>query len=220
MFIVFEKMNAASICLLLNIQILKSKMNEAFTLILESMIVSMINYVVFSLVFKRDFDLRFNRYQGLVRNLMARENQRFVETMKGIIELDPDVVEKTGFGESWRTMVDSLNKVKKDKSKFERLIQSVYYPVIGSVFVSASALMVPDGISLPMGYKLYLTSVGWVLLLFSLILLGNLVILYRSLEKTISGLPMFPEEIVVSNEAVENALYDFTDDSTPMVEAD
>jgi hypothetical protein len=213
-------MNATSICLLLNIQIFKSKMNEVFTLILESMIVSMINYVVFSLVFKRDFDLRFNRYQGRVKNLMARENRRFVETMKGIIELDPDVVEKTGFGESWRYMVSSLNKVKKDKSRFEHMIQSVYYPVIGSVFVSASALMVPYGISLPMGYRLYLTSVGWVLLLFSLILLGNLVFLYRSLEKKISGLPMFPEDILVPHEAAENALHDFTDDSTHMVEAD
>jgi hypothetical protein len=213
-------MNAVSICLLFDIQIFKTKMNEAFTLILESMIVSMINYVVFSLIFKRDFDLRFNRYQGNVKNLMARENKRFVETMGGIMELDPDAVEKTGFGDMWRSMVNSLNKVKKDKSRFEHMIQAVYYPVIGSVLVSASALMVPYGISLPMGYRLYLTSVGWVLLLCSLIILGNLVVLYRSLERKISGLPLFPEDILVSQEDVEQVLQDYPEDSSPMVEAD
>jgi hypothetical protein len=116
-------------------------MNEAFILILESMIVAMINFFVFSLIFKDDFDLRFNRYQGRVKNLMAQESNRLVETMKPIIELDPDAVERIGFGDKWRSMIEALNKVKKDKLSFEALIKKVYYPVIGSVAVSASDLI-------------------------------------------------------------------------------
>ena len=69
-------------------------MIESYILIFSSLILSVGNFVLWWLLFDEDFTQRLEIYETAYREQMKRENEDFVKKMGGIIDLDPEAVEK------------------------------------------------------------------------------------------------------------------------------
>ncbi|MBN2336246.1 hypothetical protein JXL21_11855 [Candidatus Bathyarchaeota archaeon] len=157
-------------------------MNEPHMLILLAAVMAAAHFVTFRLVLDDGFDERFSLYRERQRNQLMRENQEFVSTMQGIIELDPEAVEMTGFGEKWRQKLESIDVVKDKRGKLEGDLHRAYYPAIVSILFSVAALGAPSGVQLPFGYTLYITGFSWWLLLAALLHSLWLLLRYQMVE--------------------------------------
>jgi len=69
-------------------------------MIFISLILSMGNFVLWWLLFNEEFSQRLDIYETAYREQMRRENEGFVAKMGGLMDLDPEAVEITGFRES------------------------------------------------------------------------------------------------------------------------
>ena len=181
-------------------------MIEPYILILLAVTLAVSHFAVFRLVFDDDFEARFSVYQDRQRSLLVRENEEFVSSMQSIIEMDPESVEASGFGEKWRHKLESIDEVLDRRRELEGKVHVNYYVLIASVLVSAAALPVPDGIRLPFDAVLYVTSFSWWLLLGALLWMMWLLLRYQmvngELDKTgfddRGGIRIGPGENVVS----------------------
>ena len=154
-------------------------MTEPYLLILLAVIFAVCHFAVFRLVFDDDFEARFSVYQDRQRSLLVRENEMFVSSMQNVIEVDPESVEASGFGEKWRHRLESIDEVLERRRMLEGKVHLTYYMLIASVLVSAAALPVPDGVRLPLDAVLYVTSFGWWLLLAALLWMMWLLLRYQ-----------------------------------------
>ena len=163
-------------------------MIEPYILILLAVTLAVCHFAVFRLVFDDGFEARFSVYQDRQKSLLVRENEEFVSSMQGIIEMDPESVETSGFGEKWRHKLESIDEVLDRRRELEGKVHVTYYILIASVLVSAAALPVPSGVPLPFNTVLYVTSFSWWLLLGALLWMMWLLLRYQmvngELDKT------------------------------------
>lgn len=161
---------------------------EPYILILLAVIFAVCHFAVFRMVLDDDFEARFSVYRDRQRSLLVRENEMFVSSMQSIIEVDPESVEASGFGEKWRHRLESIDEVLERRRGLEGRIHLTYYMLIAAVLFSAAALTVPGGIRLPLDAVLYVTSFGWWLLLGALLWMIWLLLRYQmvngELDKT------------------------------------
>ena len=154
-------------------------MIEPYILILLAVILAVSHFAVFRLVLDDDFEARFKVYQDRQRNHLMRENEEFVSSMQNVMELDPESVEASGFGERWRHKLASIDEVVERRRELEGKVHITYYVLIGSVLTSAAALSVPGGVLLPFNTILYVTSFSWWLLLGALLWMMWLLLRYQ-----------------------------------------
>ena len=154
-------------------------MIEPYILILLAVILAVSHFAVFRLVFDDDFEARFKVYQDRQRNHLIRENEEFVSSMQSVIDMDPESVEKSGFGEKWRHKLASIDEVLERRRGLEGKVHITYYVLIASVLTSAAALSVPRGVPLPFNTVLHVTSFSWWLLLGALLWMMWLLLRYQ-----------------------------------------
>ena len=135
-------------------------------------------------------------YKEAQRASMVKENEEFVRSMKGIIDLDPEAVEVMGFGEKWKQRLLSMDDVKLQRSQLERKVHVVYYFTIASV-VFAGAGLVLGGVRLPLGYTFYVTSLSWWLLLGGLLAMLYLLVEYQLVERELNKIKRGEKELGV-----------------------
>ena len=92
-------------------------MIEPYILIFISLILSVGNFVLWWLLFNDEFSQRLDIYETAYREQMRRENEEFVAKMGGLMDLDPEAIEVTGFGESWREKLEKAGKLRDEASK-------------------------------------------------------------------------------------------------------
>ena len=160
-------------------------MLEPYVLFLLAVAMSVSHALVFRLSLDDRFEARFESYKEAQRASMVAENEEFVKSMKGIIDLDPEAVEVMGFGERWKQRLLSMDDVKVQRSRLERKTHVVYYFTIASV-VFAGAGLVLGGVRLPLGYTFYVTSLSWWLLLGGLLSMLYLLVEYQLVERELS----------------------------------
>jgi hypothetical protein len=151
------------------------------------------HFLIFRLAFDEDFESRFLSYQEQAKQHLLSDNQEFVSTMSGIIELDPEAVEKTGYGEQWKQRLDIIEEMNSERDKVEGKIYMVYIVLIASVLSSSIAFLIPEGIALPYGYTFYSTSISWWLLLIALLMMLFLLLQQYLLERHLSD-PKYVEK--------------------------
>lgn len=154
-------------------------MIEPYILILLTVILAVCHFAIFRVVFDDDFDTRFRVYQDRQRSLLVRENEEFVSSMQGTIDLDPESVEASGFGEKWRHKLASIDGVLERRRELEGKVHMTYYVLIVSVLTSAAALSALGGVPLPFDNVLYFTSFSWWLLLGALLYMMWLLLRYQ-----------------------------------------
>ncbi len=157
-------------------------MIEPYILILLTVILAVCHFAVFRVVFDDDFDARFRVYQDRQRSLLVRENEEFVSSMQGTIDLDPESVEASGFGEKWRHKLASIDEVLERRRELEGKVHMTYYVLIASVLTSAAALSALGGVPLPFDNVLYFTSFSWWLLLGALLYMMWLLLRYQTVN--------------------------------------
>jgi hypothetical protein len=152
---------------------------EPYILILLAVMLAVSHFAVFRLVLDDDFEARFKVYKDRQRNQLMRENEEFVSSMQNAMELDPESLEASGFGERWRHKLASIDEVVERRRELEGKVHITYYVLIGSVLTSAAALSVPGGVPLPFNTVLYVTSFSWWLLLGALLWMMWLLLRYQ-----------------------------------------
>ena len=160
-------------------------MLEPYVIFLLAVAMSVSHAIIFRLSFDDQFEDRFESYKEAQRASMVEENEEFVRSMKGIIDLDPEAVECMGFGEKWKQRLLSMDDVKVQRNQLERKIHVVYYFTIASV-VFAGAGLVLGGVRLPLGYTFYVTSLSWWLLLGGLLAMLYLLVEYQLVERELN----------------------------------
>ena len=161
-------------------------LSEPNILILIAVIIAGGHYMIFRLAFDEEFESRFTQYKEQARQNLLSDNQEFVSTMKGIIELDPEAVEKVGYGDQWKQRLDIIEEMKAEREKVEGKIYLVYIILILSVLISSLAFVMPDGIRLLYGYTFYFTSVSWWLLVLAVLFIVYLLLQQYLLERRLS----------------------------------
>ena len=168
-------------------------MNEPNILIVISVIMAAGHFLIFRLAFDEEFERRFLSYQERAKQHLLSDNQEFVSTMKGILELDPEAVEKTGYGEQWKQRLDIIEEMKAERDKVEGKIYLVYIVLIASVLSSSISFLIPEGIALLYGYTFYVTSISWLLLMLALLIIIYLLLQQYLLERHLSD-PKYVEK--------------------------
>jgi len=156
---------------------------ESYILILLAVVMSLSHAAIFRLTFNDNYEPRFEQYKEAQKAKLAEENEEFVQTMKGIIELDPGAVEALGFGEKWDQMQAGIDGLKAERGGLVNRIHVVYYFTFASVMFSAGGLALPGGLTLPLDYTLHLTSISWWLLLGGLLATLYLLLDYQLIER-------------------------------------
>ena len=72
------------------------------------------NFTLWWLLFDDEFKQRIEIYEEAYREQMKRENEEFVDKMQDIIELDPEAVELTGFGNKWHENLECISKLREE----------------------------------------------------------------------------------------------------------
>ena len=161
-------------------------MLEPYILILLAVVMSVSHAAIFRLTFNDGFEARFEQYREAQKALMVKENEEFIQKMKGIIDLDPEAVEAMGFEEKWNQMLAGVDEMKAERAKLANRIHVAYYFTFASVVLSGGALAYTGGLVLPLGYTLYLTSFSWWLLLGGLLATLYLLLEYQLVERRFS----------------------------------
>ena len=95
-------------------------MVEPYILIFISLVLSVGNFVLWWLLFNEEFSQRLDIYETAYREQMKRENEEFIAKMGGLMDLDPEAVEITGFGETWREKLEKAGKLREEVSNMRR----------------------------------------------------------------------------------------------------
>jgi hypothetical protein len=167
---------------------------EPHILILLAVVMSVSHALIFRFTFDDGFEQRFNSYREAQKETMVKENQEFVKTMKGIIDLDPEAVEVMGFGEKWKQRLIGIDEMKGERERLEKKVHAVYYFTFVSVVFSGGGLVFKEGLGLPLGYTLYFTSFSWWILLGGLLTLLYLLLEYQLIERKLTRIDRTPDE--------------------------
>lgn len=169
-------------------------MLEPHILILLAVVMSVSHALIFRFTFDDGFEQRFNSYREAQKGTMVKENQEFVHTMKGIIDLDPEAVEVMGFGEKWKQRLLSIDEMRGERDRLEKKVHVVYYFAIVSVVFSGGGLVFKEGLRLPLGYTLYFTSFSWWILVGGLLTVLYLLLVYQLIERKLTRINRTPDE--------------------------
>ena len=163
------------------------RLKEPYILIANAVIMMIGNFLMFRLAFDDEFEERFTRYQNQVKERMISENERFVTTMRGIIELDPESIEVMGFREKWNKHLEIIDIMKEQRDRLETRVQIVYFPLLVSILFATAGLAVPGGLRVPYVGTVYLTSFSWWLLALALLLMLWMLLQHYLLERRFSN---------------------------------
>lgn len=169
-------------------------MLEPYVLFLLAVAMSVSHALVFRLSLDDRFEARFESYKEAQRASMVAENEEFVKSMKGIIDLDPEAVEVLGFGEKWKQRLLSIDEMKGERERLEKKVHVVYYFTFVSVVFSGGGLVFKEGLRLPLGYTLYFTSFSWWILLGGLLAMLYLLLEYQLIERKLTRIKRTPDE--------------------------
>jgi len=161
---------------------------EPYIIVLSSVILAACNFALWMLLFDEEFYHLLESHEGRVREQLRRENEEFVEKMKGILELDPEAVEVVGFGENWKKRLERINNLKREVEDLRRRTVWVYYWGIASLFTASTGLLLPKGLEIG-GFTLYPTALGWWLLVIGVLVMVGLLVHYQVIENTIQPTP-------------------------------
>ena len=162
-------------------------MKEPYILIINAVIMMVGNFLLFRLAFDDEFEERFTTYQNQVKERMISENERFVTTMRGIIELDPESIEVMGFREKWNKHLEIIDIMKDQRDRLETKVQIVYFPLLVSLLFATGGLALPDGVRVPFVGTVYVTSFSWWLLAFAVLLMLWMLLQHYLLERRFSN---------------------------------
>ncbi len=157
-------------------------MSEPYILIINALILSVGNYVLWWLIFDDEFEQRIQVYQEALKSQLMKENEDFVNQMQGIIELDPEAIEVVGFGEKWKAQLGSVNKLRNESEILKDQSVWVYYVSLVAILLAAIGIAVPDGIRITQDFTLYITAISWWAIVGGVILMMGLLILYQLIE--------------------------------------
>jgi hypothetical protein len=150
-------------------------------------------------VFDEEFEHRMHSYQGLLKTHLLEENEEFVNQMESIIELDPDAVDVMGFGDSWKSKLSTVNKLRLQSESLKDRTVYVYYFSIASILFSAVGIAAPKGIRITQSFTLYFTAISWWIVISSILLMLGLLLIYQLIElKTIPK----PNGRAIRNESI------------------
>ncbi len=161
-------------------------MSEPQILVALSALTAVSHAALFHLLFE-DFGPRLDLFQTFQRRSMVAENQEFVSSMSGVIEVDPEAAEVVGFGEQWRRKLTFIDSLHDQRQALSLSIANVYYVLIISIFLAAIGQIYPMGVTLPYRGTIYFTSLSWWLLLAGLLLMLYYLFQYQSLDDTLTG---------------------------------
>lgn len=157
-------------------------MSEPYILILNALLLSVGNYVLWWLLFDDEFEHRLSTYTEVLRGQLVRENEEFVSQMQGIIELDPEAVEVMGFGEKWNEQLAKVDKLRTDSEILKERIVYVYYVAIVAILFATGGIALPDGIQITQGFTLYFTAISWWIVVVDVLLMVGLLVIYQLIE--------------------------------------
>ena len=157
-------------------------MIEPYILIFISLILSVGNFVLWWLLFNDEFSQRLDIYETAYREQMKRENEEFIAKMGGLMDLDPEAVEVSGFGESWREKLEKAGKLREEASNMRRRTIWVYYFSLGTILFAAIGLVIPQGVPLTDTFTLYPTAISWWTLVVGVLVMVGLLVHYQLIE--------------------------------------
>lgn len=179
-------------------------MIEPYILILLTVIVSVSNFTLWWLLFDDEFTQRLEIYEEAFREQMKRENEEFVNRMKGIIELDPEAVEVAGFGERWREKLDRVSKLREEAQAMRKRTIWVYYFALISILFAAIGTVLPDGVRLTGSFTLFMTAISWWVLVSGVLMMVGLLVHYQLIEN--KATPRTEGEPIKDNSSVQSFL--------------
>ena len=151
-------------------------------MIFSSVILSVGNFALWWLLFDEEFKQRMEIYEEAYREQMKIENEKFVNKMQGIIELDPEAIEIAGFGEKWREKLDRVSKLREEAQSMRRRTIWVYYFALGTILFASIGLLIPKGIRITSGFTLYSTAISWWVLVSGILTMVGLLVHYQLIE--------------------------------------
>jgi hypothetical protein len=175
-------------------------LSEPYILIINALVLSVGNYVLWWLIFDEEFEHRLQTYQKVQKTELVKENEEFVNQMQGIIELDPEAIEVVGFGEKWQQQLGSVNKIRNESEILKDQSVWVYYVSIIAILLAAIGIAVPDGIRITQDLTLYITAISWWIIVGGVLLMMGLLTIYQLIElksvpKT-QGTPIKNESVI------------------------
>ncbi len=136
-------------------------MNEPQILILNALILSMGNSVLWWLLFDDEFEERLHRYQDSLKAQVVNENQEFMDQMQSIIELDPKAAEVIGLDDKWQDKIKIVEKLRRESDILRTRIVWVYYVSILSIILAGLGIPISGGIQITQTFTLYITALSW-----------------------------------------------------------
>jgi hypothetical protein len=121
-------------------------------------------------------------YEDVFKDHMKRENDKFVNTMQGIIELDSEAVEMTGFGDKWNEDLQSVSKLREEAQDMRGRIIWVYYFALATILFASGGLLVSSGIRITSEFTLYITAISWRILVSGVLVMLGLLVHYQLIE--------------------------------------
>ena len=175
-------------------------MIESYILILSAVILSVGNFSLWWLLFDDEFKQRMEIYEEAFREKMKKENENFVNTLQPIIELDPEAVEITDFGDQWRENLQDASKLREEAQDMRRRTIWVYYFALGTILFASGGLLVPNGIQFTSEFTLYITAISWWILVSGVLVMVGLLVHFQLIENR--SIPKTEGEAIKDDSAI------------------
>ena len=151
-------------------------------MIFSAVILSVGNFALWWLLFDDEFNQKMEIYEEAYREQMKKENEKFVNTLQPIIELDPEAVEITGFGDTWRENLQEVSKLREEAQDMRRRTIWVYYFALAAILFASGGLLVPNGIHITNAFTLYITAFSWWILVSGVLAMVGLLVHFQLIE--------------------------------------
>ena len=179
-------------------------MIESYILILSAVILSVGNFSLWWLLFDDEFKQRMEIYEEAFREQMKKENEKFVNKLQPIIELDPEAVEIAGFGDQWRENLQDVSKLREEAQDMRRRTIWVYYFALGTILFASGGLLAPNGIQLTSEFTLYITVISWWILVSGVLAMVGLLVHFQLIENR--SIPRTEGEAIIDDSAIGSVI--------------
>lgn len=175
-------------------------MSESYILILNALILSMGNYILWWLIFDEEFEHLLETCQDSIKSQHMRENEEIVGQMQGIIELDPEAVGVLDYDEKGPNHFGGANKLRIQSNLLKERVVWVYYVSLIAILFATIGIAIPNGVPITQSFTLYLTAISWWIIIIGVFLMVSLLTMYQLIElksvpKT-QGTPIKNESII------------------------
>jgi hypothetical protein len=177
---------------------------ESYILILSAVILSVGNFALWWLLFDDEFKQRMEIYEEAFREQMKKENEKFVNTLQPIIELDPEAAEIAGFGDQWRENLQDVSKLREEAQDMRRRTIWVYYFALGTILFASGGLLAPNGIQITSEFTLYITAISWWVLVSGVLAMVGLLVHFQLIENR--SIPRTEGEAISDDSAIGSVL--------------